>query len=613
MNNRKTERQFIAPYTLHTKKFTNGKEKLKEIILDDWSIKFQVEGFASTEVKDGSWDIVKAEGINIDRFMNNPIIKRQHKIGEENNIGIVTSIEKHIGEWLYIKADIILNPEIEQHKAVIHWLRHWLINWFSIWFGDIKQAYDKEKGANIVSWLNLYEISLVDIPDNPMTVRKFIDKVISKDIVDWVVVDEDKKEKTDEVPTVVETEEKPADIEKKPIEDKPAETTDAPVIVAETEVKPEEAIPTETPVKVVAETTVETEEWKAVDVTKPWIDETDAEFRYRLKDPSLFEQDSFRTIVLQKKKPQVKAVIGKLKWETKTTLQNVMFPKSEWRTKEQVNAWVKAHPEIKKSLSVVETKNMKQLWTNELAIWDLVTWRMVVSRSSDFWPNSTLITPWLDEEAEVGRIIDIQTEWNYMYCWEIEPIDPQNPLITIRDVEIFNGQVIDTLCIMVRELDEWYLEKSTWQSIEWVQWQMAVNKIETKDVEISTDSQKSKATEIVADWGKVEAIPETVTWNGDAPKIDEGKTKELSIDVKESSEYKELQKDSNEMEKMFTDMIFANEKLLERSKNDKEKIEKLEKLVSIARKQKLPNGLIFGMSEKQGWTIDGIVNRITGK
>lgn len=54
------------------------------------------------------------------------------------------------------------------------------------------------------------------------------------------------------------------------------------------------------------------------------------------------------------------------------------------------------------------------------------------------------------------------------------------------------------------------------------------------------------------------------------------------------------------MEKMFTDMIFANEKLLERSKNDKEKIEKLEKLVSIARKQKLPNGLIFGMSEKQG-------------
>jgi hypothetical protein len=41
--------------------------------------------------------------------------------------------------------------------------------------------YDDMKNANIIEELELFEISLVDIPDNPLTVRKFIDKIISKE------------------------------------------------------------------------------------------------------------------------------------------------------------------------------------------------------------------------------------------------------------------------------------------------------------------------------------------------------------------------------------------------------------------------------------------------
>jgi len=116
---------------LHTEK----KMSMKEEVLDDGSIKFQIEGFASTEAKDGSGDVILASGIKLDRYMVNPVLKRGHKRGEENNIGKVTELsykEENGIKGLYIKADIILNPEIESHKELIHGIRHNLINGFSI-------------------------------------------------------------------------------------------------------------------------------------------------------------------------------------------------------------------------------------------------------------------------------------------------------------------------------------------------------------------------------------------------------------------------------------------------------------------------------------------------
>lgn len=101
-------------------------------------------------------------------------------------------------------------------------------------------------------------------------------------------------------------------------------------------------------------------EFEGAIAVKKW-DETDSSFRYRLKDPEEFEQDSFRTITLQKKDPQIEAVVGKLKGADSTTLQTLIFNKEKW-TKEEAKQWIKDHPDIKKK-SYQITPPVKGLFT----------------------------------------------------------------------------------------------------------------------------------------------------------------------------------------------------------------------------------------------------------
>ncbi|MGI0130148.1 MAG: hypothetical protein ACREEC_08385, partial [Thermoplasmata archaeon] len=84
-------------------------------------------------------------------------------------------------------------------------------------------------------------------------------------------------------------------------------------------------------------------------VTKPGLDETTSEFRYRLRDPKQFQPNTFRTITIQEKKPQVNGIVGKLKKDgddAPMTLQGLRFPKSEGWTKGEVREWIKAHPDV---------------------------------------------------------------------------------------------------------------------------------------------------------------------------------------------------------------------------------------------------------------------------
>lgn len=71
--NRKQRREHIAPFILHSKEF--GSKGLREETLEDGSIKFYFEGYASTIAKDGSGDIVMPAGIKLERYKKNPIIK----------------------------------------------------------------------------------------------------------------------------------------------------------------------------------------------------------------------------------------------------------------------------------------------------------------------------------------------------------------------------------------------------------------------------------------------------------------------------------------------------------------------------------------------------------
>lgn len=72
------------------------------------------------------------------------------------------------------------------------------------------------------------------------------------------------------------------------------------------------------------------------------------EIRFRIRNPDLFQEDSFKRIPIQRDKPRVFGIAGKLKGETSLTLQSLRFPKDDDWTLSKAKAWVKAHPDITK-------------------------------------------------------------------------------------------------------------------------------------------------------------------------------------------------------------------------------------------------------------------------
>lgn len=85
-------------------------------------------------------------------------------------------------------------------------------------------------------------------------------------------------------------------------------------------------------------------------ITKPGWDESEGMFRYRVREPSLFRDGTFRTVTLTTDPKTVKSVMGKLKNPPEgdpMKIQNIMFPKSDW-TLEQAKKWLADHPDVKK-------------------------------------------------------------------------------------------------------------------------------------------------------------------------------------------------------------------------------------------------------------------------
>jgi len=85
---------------------------------------------------------------------------------------------------------------------------------------------------------------------------------------------------------------------------------------------------------------------------KKW-EETENEIRHRVREPELFEK--FRYITLKADKPKVRAVLGKLKNEdNEWKIQSLRFSKPEGWTMAKAKAWVKAHPDVTKSIEEEE-------------------------------------------------------------------------------------------------------------------------------------------------------------------------------------------------------------------------------------------------------------------
>jgi cation transport regulator ChaB len=74
---------------------------------------------------------------------------------------------------------------------------------------------------------------------------------------------------------------------------------------------------------------------------KAELKETDNYFRNIIEKPSLFQKDSFKTIIFSKEKG-IKAIVAKKKDETSLTIQSILFEKDKW-TKDEANKWLKDH------------------------------------------------------------------------------------------------------------------------------------------------------------------------------------------------------------------------------------------------------------------------------
>lgn len=93
------------------------------------------------------------------------------------------------------------------------------------------------------------------------------------------------------------------------------------------------------------------------------IDITNTSIRIRQRDPGDFQKGSFRTIVLDKGK-EIKAVIGKLKGKTTTTVQTLIFPKD--MGKSAAKKWASDH-DYKASEEANNMTNieMESIWGRE--------------------------------------------------------------------------------------------------------------------------------------------------------------------------------------------------------------------------------------------------------
>jgi len=88
----------------------------------------------------------------------------------------------------------------------------------------------------------------------------------------------------------------------------------------------------------------------------PGVEKTENQFRFRIKEPKLFKDDSFRYKKLKRKDGSltgVSLIIAKLRnppkgHEGSMVTQSVRFDREKFKDKESVKSWVDAHSKLTK-------------------------------------------------------------------------------------------------------------------------------------------------------------------------------------------------------------------------------------------------------------------------
>lgn len=115
------------------------------------------------------------------------------------------------------------------------------------------------------------------------------------------------------------------------------------------------------------------EEVKEV-IQKPGWDETGTSFRFRVREPGLFQDGSFRTVPIKRDKPRVNSVMGRLKGEDTLKVQSLIFPKEDNWDLTSAKTWLNEHEDLKKGVDNVEQKTVipykKYSLADEGAAWN---------------------------------------------------------------------------------------------------------------------------------------------------------------------------------------------------------------------------------------------------
>lgn len=96
-------------------------------------------------------------------------------------------------------------------------------------------------------------------------------------------------------------------------------------------------------------------------MNKPGVENTPTAFRYRVRTPAAFAEDSFRIVPFQKVSPKINSVMGKLKGGVAMTLQSFIFSKEEGWDEAKVNEWVEGHRDSLKDSIVANEMRLEAI------------------------------------------------------------------------------------------------------------------------------------------------------------------------------------------------------------------------------------------------------------
>jgi HK97 family phage prohead protease len=325
----------------------------------------------TTGVRDRMGDEIPTKGWNFDPYLKNPVVMWGHNYAEPP-VGRVTEIHEKGGKQPRIEFDVEFAPGDANPKAeqLFQLTKRGFLNAVSVGFRSLKsewidtedeeekkrakEAPDARAGKEFKK-KELLELSLVPVPANPEALIAARQKGL--EVPEELGVYLDKLEEIVQQRAALETtralkERLASDNEPEMTHVyTPAELFDGESFIDHVREYKDEIL------KVLGIDQLQAEIDAGKDIAdvaeaKPGWDVTESSIRYRVREPDGFEKDSFRTVSLQKRKPRVSAVMGKLVGSDTMKIQSLIFPQSDGWTTTKAKAWVSAHPGVLKAAEV---------------------------------------------------------------------------------------------------------------------------------------------------------------------------------------------------------------------------------------------------------------------